>query len=340
MDASLEVGYEQGSALLVDDDGRPRRTGTMWTASAHIITAVIGSGVLSLAWSIAQLGWVAGPAMMILFAFVTYYTSTLLADCYRSGDPLCGKRNYTYMDAVRAYLGGFKVKICGYIQYINLFGTAVGYTIAASISMTAIKRANCFHEKGESSGCHTSSNPYMILFGITEIVFSQIPNFNEVWWLSIVAAVMSFTYSAIGLGLGVAQAIGDIAFAYSYSTVLVEIQDTIKSPPPSEAKVMKRATVVSVAVTTLFYTLCGSMGYAAFGDAAPGNLLTGFGFYSPYWLLDIANAAIVIHLVGAYQVFCQPLFAFVEKWARRGGQSPSSSGRSSRCRSRRPRNIS
>ncbi|KAG0500024.1 hypothetical protein HPP92_000096 [Vanilla planifolia] len=136
MDASLEVGYEQGSALLVDDDGRPRRRGTMWTASAHIITAVIGSGVLSLAWSIAQLGWVAGPAMMILFAFVTYYTSTLLADCYRSGDPLCGKRNYTYMDAVRAYLGGFKVKICGYIQYINLFGTAVGYTIAASISMT------------------------------------------------------------------------------------------------------------------------------------------------------------------------------------------------------------
>ncbi|XP_042437172.1 amino acid permease 3-like, partial [Zingiber officinale] len=24
---------------------------------------------------------------------------------------------------------------------------------------------------------------------------------------------------------------------------------------------------------------------------------------------------IVIHLVGAYQVFCQPLFAFIEKWA-------------------------
>lgn len=32
--------------------------------------------------------------------------------------------------------GGFKVKICGYIQYINLFGVAVGYTIAASVSMT------------------------------------------------------------------------------------------------------------------------------------------------------------------------------------------------------------
>lgn len=65
---------------------------------------------------------------------------------------------------------------------------------------------------------------------------------------------------------------------------------------------MKRATLLSVTVTTVFYMLCGCMGYAAFGDNAPGNLLTGFGFYNPYWLLDIANAAIVIHLVGAYQV--------------------------------------
>ena len=81
------------------------KTGTMWTASAHIITAVIGSGVLSLAWAIAQLGWIAGPAVMVLFSFVTYYTSTLLSVCYRTGDPVNGKRNYTYMDAVRSNLG-------------------------------------------------------------------------------------------------------------------------------------------------------------------------------------------------------------------------------------------
>ena len=65
---------------------------------------------------------------------------------------------------------------------------------------------------------------------------------------------------------------------------------------------MKKATLLGVATTTVFYMLCGCMGYAAFGDNAPGNLLTGFGFYNPFWLIDIANAAIVIHLVGAYQV--------------------------------------
>jgi hypothetical protein len=96
----------------------------------------------------------------------------------------------------------------------------------------------------------------------------------------------------------------------------VSSQDTIRAPPPSEAKVMKNATRLSVMTTTVFYMLCGCMGYAAFGDAAPDNLLTGFGFYEPFWLLDIANVAIVIHLVGAYQVFCQPIFAFVERWAK------------------------
>ena len=48
----------------------------------------------------------------------------------------------------------------------------------------------------------------MILFGIVEILLSQIPNFSKLWWLSILAAVMSFSYSSIGLGLGVAKALG------------------------------------------------------------------------------------------------------------------------------------
>ncbi|VAI15080.1 unnamed protein product [Triticum turgidum subsp. durum] len=346
MEVSVEAG-NAGDAAWMDDDGRPRRSGTFWTASAHIITAVIGSGVLSLAWAIAQLGWVAGPAVMLLFAAVIYYTSTLLAECYRTGDPATGKRNYTYMDAVRSNLGGPKVIFCGVIQYANLVGVAIGYTIASSISMRAIRRADCFHANGHADPCKSSSNPYMILFGLVQIVFSQIPDFDQIWWLSIVAAVMSFTYSGIGLSLGITQTIcqwwnqgqphrhqhrrryhghaegvAQPAGIWRHRLRLLLLQhphrnpqDTIRAPPPSEAKVMKQATRLSVATTTVFYMLCGCMGYAAFGDAAPDNLLTGFGFYEPFWLLDIANVAIVVHLVGAYQVFCQPIFAFVERWA-------------------------
>ncbi|KAM1022896.1 hypothetical protein ACFX13_044514 [Malus domestica] len=338
-DVSLDV---QGGSKIVDEDGRLIRTGTLWTASSHIITAVIGSGVLSLTWAIAQLGWIAGPVVMVMFSFITYYTSTLLVSCYR--DPVTGKRSCTYSDAVRSHLGKVQVKMCGFIQQLNLFGTTIGYTVTAAISMVAIKRSTCFHNSGGKDPCLTSSNPYMLAFGISEIILSQIPNFDKLSWLSIVAAFMSFTYSGIGLALGIAkvaengkikgsmsgmsigvvtpaqkmwrtfQALGDIAFAFSYSIILIEIQDTVKSPP-SETKTMKKATQLSLAVTSIFYILCGCMGYAAFGDLAPGNLLTDKGLSSPFWLIDIANAAIVIHLVGAYQVFAQPIFALVEKTA-------------------------
>lgn len=326
-----------------DDDGREKRTGTWMTASAHIITAVIGSGVLSLAWANAQLGWVAGPAVLMAFSLITYFTSTMLADCYRSPDPVTGKRNYTYMEVVRSYLGGRKVQLCGLAQYGNLIGITIGYTITASISMVAVKRSNCFHKNGHNVKCSTSNTPFMIIFAIIQIILSQIPNFHNLSWLSILAAIMSFSYASIGVGLSIAkvaggghvrtaltgvtvgvdvtgaekvwrtfQSIGDIAFAYAYSTVLIEIQDTLKASPPSENKAMKRASLVGVSTTTFFYMLCGCVGYAAFGNDAPGNFLTGFGFYEPFWLIDFANVCIAVHLVGAYQVFCQPIFQFVE----------------------------
>lgn len=62
-----------------------------------------------------------------------------------------------------------------------------------------------------------SSNPYMIMFGVMEIFLSQIPDFDQIWWLSIVAAVMSFTYSAIGLTLGIIQVVGMKKSAFTIS---------------------------------------------------------------------------------------------------------------------------
>ncbi|RID48756.1 hypothetical protein BRARA_I05242 [Brassica rapa] len=324
-----------------DDDGREKRTGTLMTATAHIITAVIGSGVLSLAWAIAQLGWVAGTVILVTFAVINYFTSTMLADCYRSPDT--GIRNYNYMDVVRAYLGGWKVKLCGLAQYGSLVGITIGYTITASISLVAIGKANCFHDKGHDAKCSVSNYPLMAAFGITQIVLSQIHNFHKLSFLSIIATVMSFSYASIGIGLALAalasgkvgktdltgtvvgvdvtasdkiwrsfQAAGDIAFSYAFSVVLVEIQDTLRSSPP-ENKVMKKASLAGVSTTTGFYILCGCIGYAAFGNQAPGDFLTDFGFYEPYWLIDFANACIAVHLIAAYQVFAQPIFQFIEK---------------------------
>ena len=80
-------------------------SGTWLTATAHIMTAVIGSGVLSLGYAMAQLGWIAGPISLSIFACINLFTSLLLAECYRGPD---GTRNYTYIQIVRKNLGTHK----------------------------------------------------------------------------------------------------------------------------------------------------------------------------------------------------------------------------------------
>ncbi|KAL5075681.1 hypothetical protein RYX36_014665 [Vicia faba] len=342
---------QQIDSKFFDDDGRVKRTGTSWTASAHVITAVIGSGVLSLAWAIAQLGWIAGPIVMFLFAWVTYYTSVLLCECYRNGDPVNGKRNYTYMEVVHSNLDSdfvnknIKIPIPGLNRYkLNLF-RLVWRTVFVIVATLVSMLLPFFNDIVGLLGA-IGFWPLTVYFPVEMyIVQKKIPKWSSKWIclqllsgacfiITIAATIGSIAGITLDLknkkfagtitGIndvtkaqktwGSLQALGDIAFAYSFSMILIEIQDTIKAPPPSESKTMKKATLISVIVTTFFYMLCGCFGYAAFGNSSPGNLLTGFGFYNPFWLLDIANAAIVIHLIGAYQVYCQPLFAFVENY--------------------------
>ncbi|KAK8919041.1 Amino acid permease 2 [Platanthera zijinensis] len=335
-------GEEKAERMEFEGDDGRTRTGTVWTATAHAITAIIGSGVLALPWSVAQMGWIFGPFTLIACAFVTYYTAMLLSDCYRTADPVNGKRNHTYMDVVSSCLGPRDVFICAIAQYALLWGAMIGYTITAATSMMEINRSNCFHYKGHDAHCNTSGNLYIILFGIVELVLSQFPNLEKITIISVVAAAMSFIYSFVslllcllklasnhslhGTILGIKtggdispsmkvwysfQALGNIAFAYTYSMLLIEIQDTLKSPPP-ENQTMKRASLNGIGVTTIFYVSVGCVGYAAFGNNAPGNVLTGF--YEPFWLIDIANVAVVVHLIGAFQVFGQPIYAKYEEY--------------------------
>nr|GEZ04211.1 amino acid permease 6-like [Tanacetum cinerariifolium] len=58
--------------------------------------------------------------------------------------------------------------------------------------------------------------------------------------------------------------------------------------------------------STVFYMLCGVLGYIAFGNVAPGFFLIGFGFHDPFWLIDVVNVCIVIHLLGGYKPHNDP----------------------------------
>ena len=63
-----------------------------------------------------------------------------------------------------------------------------------------------------------SNTPFIAIFGAFQLLLSQIPDFDRLWFLSVLAAVMSFSYSSIGLGLAIGKATGELS-DFAFSTV-------------------------------------------------------------------------------------------------------------------------
>lgn len=125
----------------------------MVAVSAYIIAAVIRqvlSALSGLGHGSVRIGW-SGYLFFCFFAFVTWYCSTLQANCYSLSDPITGKRNYTCMEAVRTNLckqlscscellwsfcltGGVQVQLYGSVQYANLGRVIIIYAIMVAIS--------------------------------------------------------------------------------------------------------------------------------------------------------------------------------------------------------------
>ncbi|KAL3807880.1 hypothetical protein ACJIZ3_000345 [Penstemon smallii] len=133
----------------------------------------------------------------------------------------------------------------------------------------AIERSSCLHTKGHESPCRVSSNPYMIAFGVVEIISgSSMVAFN--CYCSNVLYLFHYCFkngmikgSYTGISIGTVtktqkiwrtfQALGDIAFAYSYSLILIEIQGLSHSPRPDSFTFYLRLLFFNLKATTIRY---------------------------------------------------------------------------------------
>ena len=329
----------KGSSRWVCEDG-VRRSGNRWTASGHIITAVVGSGVLALPYAQAGMGWILGPIAFLLFAWITQFTAQLLVDLYI----IDGRRMRTFPDMIRYVMGTPGMVVLGVLQQTNLVLTALAYTITASQAMSGIAKLAAGTDAGDA--WYLKNWPMGVIFGGVQIFFSQLPNLESFWWASCVGAIMSFGYSTIALGFGIAyhgteggiepmqeestaatvwntlNSIGTVLFAYSFAMILLEIEDTLADAKTKDGKragtgpvsSMKWSVNLSVATMTAYYCAISWSVFASLGYNQTGYVLDDYQGIAPNWILYVAQGMVIVHLVPAYQVWSQPHFVMVEEW--------------------------
>ena len=180
----------------------------------HLITVIIGAGVLSLPKAFSLLGWIFGPILLIFFGIVSLWTSKMLTQVYE----VDGKKNKTYKDAVFNILGAGHRNTLATILYVKMyvsfnmldiiasilnsseslyaaahmiiptsflniiclrFMNAINYTISGATSMQFIANTACKWQG--STGCMSGIWAMTGIFSCLQLILNVLPNLESIW---------------------------------------------------------------------------------------------------------------------------------------------------------------
>ncbi|XP_051143932.1 lysine histidine transporter 1-like [Andrographis paniculata] len=325
---TVEEKSEEQKAI---DDWLPitsSRNAKWWYSAFHNVTAIVGAGVLTLPYAMAELGWGPGIAILLISWIVTLYSMWQMVEMH---EMVPGKRFDRYHE-LGQHAFGEKLGLWIVVpqQLIVEVGVNIVYLITGGQSLQK------FHDIVCTADCKKISLTYFIMiFSSVHFVLSQLPSFNSISGVSLAAAVMSISYSTIAWGasvdkgvqpevqygykegskadrvFGFFSAMGSIVFAYGGHNVEMEIQATMPSTPDKPSKVpMWRGVVVAYVVVALCYFPVAVLGFWAFGNTVDTDVLVSL--QKPKWLIAMANMFVVVHLIGSYQIYAMPVFDMIE----------------------------
>ncbi|GFZ09746.1 transmembrane amino acid transporter family protein [Actinidia rufa] len=307
------------------------RKAKWWYSAFHNVTAMVGAGVLGLPFAMSQLGWVPGITALVVSWLVTFYSLWQLVELHEF---VPGKRFDRYPELGQHAFGeklGYwvimpqqlMVQVASDIVYMVTGGKSLKKCVdLVSPNFTPIRQTY-----------------FIVFFAFCQLILSQIPNFNSLKVISLLAALMSFCYSMVAfvasIGKGVSHhhqvshgvrshttagivfdvfnSLGTIAFAFAGHSVALEIQATIPSSPDKPSKKsMWRGSIVAYIIVALCYFSVAASGFWAFGDLVEDDVL--ISLERPRWIIAIANFMVFVHVLGSYQVFAMPVFDMLESY--------------------------
>lgn len=303
------------------------RNAKWWYSAFHNVTAMVGAGVLSLPYAMANLGWGPGVVILILSWIITLYTLWQMVEMH---EMVPGKRFDRYHE-LGQYAFGEKLGLYIVVpqQLVCEVGVDIVYMVTGGRSLQKIHKLACKDCK------EIKTSFFIMIFASSHFVLSHLPNFNSITGVSLAAAVMSLSYSTIAWGASAHKglqkdvvygykghtrtdtvfnffnALGDVAFAYAGHNVVLEIQATIPSESGKPSKgPMWKGVVFAYIVVAMCYFPVAFVGYYVFGNNVEDNIL--ISLEKPTWLIIAANAFVVIHVIGSYQIYAMPVFDMIE----------------------------
>ncbi|CAA3000929.1 lysine histidine transporter 1-like [Olea europaea subsp. europaea] len=265
------------------------RDAKWWYSAFHNVTAIVGAGVLSLPYAMAKLGWGPGMSVLIISWIITLYTLWQMVEMH---DMVPGKRFDRYHELGQHAFGeklGLYIVIP--LQLVVEVGVDIVYMVTGGQSLQRFHYLVC-------KDCKKIKLTYFIMiFASVHFVLSHLPNFNSISGMSLVAAVMSLSYSTIAWGASVDKgvqpdvqygykatttagtvfnifnALGTVAFAYAGHNVVLEIQATMPSTPENPAKgPMWKGVIAAYVAIAICYFPVALIGFWIFGNEVNENI--------------------------------------------------------------------
>jgi len=282
-----------------------------------IIASFVGTGVLSLGFAAAAIGWIPTMFVIVICASGAYYsgmlyyrlycvvpTAKVLADV---GMFAHGRRGEQLVIAVAyTYLGGIVIvfHLTTASAFKNIFYDAnvctVIWSILGGFLSLGLAQFRDIHEIGGLAifGAISIFIPVIVVFSVLiangHTIDAQMHDDDNDYddATSIVAPVNGFEHF-VTFGVGCM----DIVFAFSGQVVFFELISGMSTPSD-----FKKSVAVSTAVMTFTYITVASLGYAFVGASGliGGNPITSVLSNGP--ILRVVNSFLVCHVIVAYVI--------------------------------------
>ncbi|XP_010497181.1 PREDICTED: lysine histidine transporter-like 4 [Camelina sativa] len=302
-----------------------------WYYSAfHNVTAIVGAGLLGLPYAMSELGWGPGVVVLILSWVITLYTLWQMIEMHEMFE---GQRFDRYHELGQAAFGKkLGLYIIVPLQLLVEISVCIVYMVTGGKSLKNVHDLSV----GDDSCTDMTIRHFILIFASSQFLLSLLNNFNSISGVSLLAAVMSVSYSTIAwvaslrkaaatgsvveygykkrttsVPLDFLSALGEMAFAYAGHNVVLEIQATIPSTPENPSKrPMWKGAVVAYIIVAFCYFPVALVGFKTFGNSVEENILESLS--KPKALVIVANMFVVVHLLGSYQVYAMPVFDMIE----------------------------